>query len=118
MVRSPRVDQFRSPWAVKSIIKKQDKTAVYGKRLLAEADVLKQMKHKNIVGFRKFTEISDGRPCLAMEKCGNSLGDMIEERRENGLFAFPRKQILKVFIWLYDYVYLFLIPLTFLATYR
>ncbi|XP_077289654.1 lymphokine-activated killer T-cell-originated protein kinase [Arctopsyche grandis] len=96
MVRSPRVNQFRSPWAVKSILKTHVKTTIYGKRLMAEADLLKQMNHPNIVGFRKLTAMTDGRPCLAMEKCGKSLGDMNEERRENGLAAYPKENMLKM----------------------
>ncbi len=57
---------------------------VYQKRLSEEA-------------FRAFTTAKDGSKCLAMEYSGEqSLNDLIEKRREEGLQAFPVATIEKV----------------------
>lgn len=61
-----------------------------------EADVLANIQHENIVGFRAFLKSDDGRNCLAMESCGTSLGNMIEDREENGLGPFQPKNIFQV----------------------
>ena len=51
----------------------------------------------NIVGFRAFTEAKDGSKCLAMEYGGEqSLNDLIEKRKVEGLKAFPAANIEKV----------------------
>lgn len=48
-------------------------------------------------GFRAFTTAKDGSKCLAMEYGGEqSLNDLIEKRREDGLKAFPAANIEKV----------------------
>lgn len=48
-------------------------------------------------GFRAFTTAKDGSKCLAMEYGGEqSLNDLIEKRREEGLKAFPAPVIEKV----------------------
>lgn len=48
-------------------------------------------------GFRAFTTAKDGSKCLAMEYGGEqSLNDLIEKRREDGLKAFPATIIEKV----------------------
>uniref|UniRef100_A0AAV2KB45 Protein kinase domain-containing protein n=1 Tax=Knipowitschia caucasica TaxID=637954 RepID=A0AAV2KB45_KNICA len=88
-----------SPWAVKKIngncAAKQ--AALYQKRLNEEAKVLKGLDHPNIVGFRAVATATDGSKCLAMEYGGEqSLNDMIERRREDGLKAFPAANIEKV----------------------
>ncbi|XP_044024212.1 lymphokine-activated killer T-cell-originated protein kinase homolog [Siniperca chuatsi] len=88
-----------SPWAVKKINNKcaTKQVAVYQKRLNEEAKVLKGIDHPNIVGFRAFTTAKDGSKCLAMEYGGEqSLNDLIEKRREDGLKAFPAANIEKV----------------------
>ncbi|XP_033503681.2 lymphokine-activated killer T-cell-originated protein kinase homolog [Epinephelus lanceolatus] len=88
-----------SPWAVKKINSKcaAKQVAVYQKRLNEEAKVLKGINHPNIVGFRAFTTAKDGSKCLAMEYGGEqSLNDLIEKRREDGLKAFPAANIEKV----------------------
>ncbi|XP_074541491.1 lymphokine-activated killer T-cell-originated protein kinase homolog [Halichoeres trimaculatus] len=88
-----------SPWAVKKINSKcaTKQLAVYQKRLNAEAKILKGIDHPNIVGFRAFTTAKDGSKCLAMEYGGEqSLNDLIEKRREEGLKAFPAAKIEKV----------------------
>ncbi|XP_056150992.1 lymphokine-activated killer T-cell-originated protein kinase homolog [Lampris incognitus] len=81
-----------SPWAVKKINSRcaAKQLGVYQARLNEEAKILKELKHPNIVGFRAFTKATDGSNCLAMEYGGEqSLNDLIEKRRENGLKAFP-----------------------------
>uniref|UniRef100_A0AAV2KB63 Uncharacterized protein n=1 Tax=Knipowitschia caucasica TaxID=637954 RepID=A0AAV2KB63_KNICA len=48
-------------------------------------------------GFRAVATATDGSKCLAMEYGGEqSLNDMIERRREDGLKAFPAANIEKV----------------------
>lgn len=48
-------------------------------------------------GFRAFATAKDGSKCLAMEYGGEqSLNDLIEKRRENGLKAFPAANVEKV----------------------
>ncbi|XP_047244981.1 lymphokine-activated killer T-cell-originated protein kinase homolog isoform X1 [Girardinichthys multiradiatus] len=88
-----------SPWAVKKVNSKcasQD-VALYQMRLNEEAELLKGIDHPNIVGFRAFATAKDGSKCLAMEYGGEqSLNDLIEKRRENGLKAFPAANIEKV----------------------
>ncbi|MEQ2178711.1 hypothetical protein GOODEAATRI_016933, partial [Goodea atripinnis] len=88
-----------SPWAVKKVNSKcasQD-VALYQMRLNEEAEILKGIDHPNIVGFRAFATAKDGSKCLAMEYGGEqSLNDLIEKRRENGLKAFPAANIEKV----------------------
>ncbi|KAM4521432.1 lymphokine-activated killer T-cell-originated protein kinase homolog [Odontesthes bonariensis] len=88
-----------SPWAVKKINSKcaSKQTSVYQKRLNEEAEVLKGISHPNIVGFRAFATAKDGSKCLAMEYGGEqSLNDLIEKRREDGLKAFAAANIEKV----------------------
>lgn len=71
--RSPKVGLARSPWAVKKWLKGRNNEVNNG-RLRLEADVLRQLNHPNIVGFRAFTTGVDGKPCLAMEALDTSLG--------------------------------------------
>ncbi|KAM4529926.1 lymphokine-activated killer T-cell-originated protein kinase homolog [Fundulus diaphanus] len=88
-----------SPWAVKKINSKcaSKQVSVYQMRLNEEAEILKGIDHPNIVGFRAFATAKDGSKCLAMEYGGEqSLNDLIESRRENGLKAFPAANIEKV----------------------
>lgn len=91
--------QTQSPWAIKKISSKcaNIHKNVYQKRLCEEAEILKELQHPNIVGFRAFTTAKDGSKCLAMEYGGEqSLNDLIEKRREAGLQAFPVATIEKV----------------------
>ncbi|XP_071778563.2 LOW QUALITY PROTEIN: lymphokine-activated killer T-cell-originated protein kinase homolog [Centroberyx gerrardi] len=88
-----------SPWAVKKINSKcaAKQVKVYQNRLNEEAKILKGIQHPNIVGFRAFTTAKDGSKCLAMEYGGEqSLNDLIEKRRGDGLKAFPPANIEKV----------------------
>ncbi|KAH0953965.1 hypothetical protein HN011_005472 [Eciton burchellii] len=97
MQRSPKVGCFaRSPWAIKKWVKGRS-SDVNNSHLRLEADILRQLNHPNIVGFRAFTTGPDGKPCLAMEAVDMSLGDKIDERQE--LLEdepFPAKDIMKV----------------------
>lgn len=61
-----------------------------------EASILSTIKHENIIGYRGLLNSTDGRQCLAMESCGRSLGDLIEERDEASHKPFSPKEILKV----------------------
>uniref|UniRef100_A0A671P329 PDZ binding kinase n=1 Tax=Sinocyclocheilus anshuiensis TaxID=1608454 RepID=A0A671P329_9TELE len=75
-----------SPWAIKKINSK-----------CAKSQMTVYLHHPNIVGFRAFTTAKDGSKCLAMEYGGEqSLNDLIEKRREEGLQAFPVATIEKV----------------------
>ncbi|NXD72376.1 TOPK kinase, partial [Eolophus roseicapillus] len=98
MKRSPR-GLSRSPWAVKKINPKcnSSQQSIYQQRLNDEAKILKNLQHPNIVGYRAFTEASDGSMCLAMEYAGEkSLCDLIEERSAKRLGPFPAATIFKV----------------------
>ncbi|XP_009465720.1 PREDICTED: lymphokine-activated killer T-cell-originated protein kinase [Nipponia nippon] len=98
MKRSPR-GLSRSPWAVKKIVSKQKSSqqSIYQERLNEEAKILKNLQHPNIVGYRAFTEASDGSMCLAMEYGGEkSLNNLIDLRSENRLGPFPAATIFKV----------------------
>lgn len=88
-----------SPWAVKKVNNRCEtkQAGIYQKRLSDEAKLLKGIDHPNIVGFRAVATAKDGSKCLAMEYGGEqSLNDMIEKRREEGLKAFPVADIKKV----------------------
>ncbi|KAK2493964.1 hypothetical protein MC885_017597 [Smutsia gigantea] len=98
MKRSPR-GLSHSPWAVKKINPRCNDhyQSIYQKRLTNEAKILKDLHHPNIVGYRAFTEASDGSLCLAMEYGGEkSLNDLIEERYKESQDPFPAAIILKV----------------------
>ncbi|NWU23123.1 TOPK kinase, partial [Dyaphorophyia castanea] len=98
MERSPR-GFSRSPWAVKKINPgcSRSQRSLFQRRLREEARILRNLRHPNIVGYRALAEAPDGSLCLAMEFGGEkSLNDLIEERREQGLGAFPAPTILNV----------------------
>nr|XP_044992020.1 lymphokine-activated killer T-cell-originated protein kinase-like [Jaculus jaculus] len=98
MKRSPR-GMSHSPWAVKKInpICNDHYRTIYQKGLTDEAKILKNLNHPNIIGYRAFTEASDGSLCLAMEYGGEkSLGDLTEERNKDSSKPFPAAVILKV----------------------
>ncbi|KFP45365.1 Lymphokine-activated killer T-cell-originated protein kinase, partial [Chlamydotis macqueenii] len=98
MKRSPR-GLSRSPWAVKKVSSKCNRSQQnrYRQRLNEEAEILKNLQHPNIVGYRALAEANDGSMCLAMEFGGEkSLCYLIEERREKQLGPFPAATIFKV----------------------
>lgn len=95
--RSPLLSKFQSPWAIKKLLKGMNRNKETNrKRLCVEAEVLRQLKHPNIVGFRQFVKGPDGEPCLAMEECDLCLGDAIEERQETVSEPFPVNKLHKV----------------------
>lgn len=97
LTRSPYLNKFRSPWAVKKLVKKVNRdNTEYRKRLIVESEVLRQLQHPNVVGFRGLWSDTDGEPCLAMEECDSSLGDVIEERLETVSEPFPVDKLHKV----------------------
>lgn len=93
--RSPHRNSACSPWAIKKVIKTTRTNSEMKVRLLQEADILRQLNHPNIVGFRAVLKNVKGDDCLAMEKCDVSLGDLIEERTEGGI-PFPVGNMIKV----------------------
>ena len=50
--RSPRNNIIRSPWAIKKLNHRISLKSEYAKRLEEEADILKKLKHPNIIGYR------------------------------------------------------------------
>ncbi|XP_039292785.1 lymphokine-activated killer T-cell-originated protein kinase [Nilaparvata lugens] len=93
--RSPNPAGLRSPWALKKVLKSH-KHSTFGKLLTDEAKILQKLNHPNIIGFRGFKVLDDGRTALAMEKCSECLGDMIEQRYEAKLGPYPAENIYKV----------------------
>lgn len=93
--RSPRTGAVRSPWALKKL-NKRDMPQVFEQRLQKEAELLKSLKHPNIVGFRACVPGKDGRMTLAMESCESSLADRIEDRKNDEMGPFDSETILKV----------------------
>ncbi|XP_063983668.1 lymphokine-activated killer T-cell-originated protein kinase homolog [Diachasmimorpha longicaudata] len=91
--RSPKVGLIRSPWAIKKRNTSIAKDKKYDDMIRLEGNILRALKHPNIVGFRALTESETGVPCLAMEQLDVSLGNMIEEKVENGLPHFRAKEI-------------------------
>ncbi|CAH1399751.1 unnamed protein product [Nezara viridula] len=75
--RSPRFGNERSPWAIKKRNTRAQRKII-SERLYKEAKILSSLNHPNIVGFRGFITIPDGREVLLMEECTQSLGDLIE----------------------------------------
>ena len=69
----------------------------YSLRLKSEADILKTLKHPNIIGFRSYTKSSEGNPCLIMEAGEKSLDSIIEKAADQDKTKpLPARQILKV----------------------
>lgn len=89
---------MKSPWAVKNVRKamENEQKVLFQSMIDKEAAILANIQHENIIGFRGFMTAIDGRRCLAMEACGRSLGEMIEERSEDKLGPFSPADILKV----------------------
>nr|CAD7421091.1 unnamed protein product [Timema poppensis] len=96
MVRSPHMGVMCSPWALKKL-SRGNENKEHSQRLKKEAEILRKLHHPNIVGYRAFLQTDDGRDCLAMEKCSMCLGNMIEDRQEEGLAGpYPADDILTV----------------------
>lgn len=104
--RSPRLcGDLRSPWAIKKTVKVcDDSHELFAGRIEYEAEILKQLAHPNIIGYRGFGNPSPGTTYLAMEKASQSLADLIEDRVEevmlfdncDGAAPFPSEKIEKV----------------------
>ena len=71
--RSPKVGFTRSPWAIKKRNKDVTDDPKYNTRIKLEAEILRKLKHPNIVQFKALA-VSNGEPCLVMEKLDISLG--------------------------------------------
>ncbi|KAG7173370.1 Lymphokine-activated killer T-cell-originated protein kinase-like [Homarus americanus] len=92
---SPCMKQLGYGTGEKSV-KIKDRTGEYTKRLSFEADILKNLNHKNIIGYRSYQHNKDGSQCLAMESGEKSLADLIEAWQEADLGPFSPQKILKV----------------------
>uniref|UniRef100_T1H6D1 Protein kinase domain-containing protein n=1 Tax=Megaselia scalaris TaxID=36166 RepID=T1H6D1_MEGSC len=79
----------RSPWAIKNHQKFSNDSSFKAK-FQNEAEILRKLNHPNIIGFRANANT------LALECGGKSLGDMLEERIEDGLGKLPADNINKV----------------------
>ncbi|KAH8338828.1 hypothetical protein KR074_001559 [Drosophila pseudoananassae] len=96
--RSPRQGQIRSPWAVKRITQdpRIKRNPVFNERIMYEAQILRKLKHPNIVGFRGLVTGSEGASTLVLEVCNTSLGSILEERHDEDLGPLPPKNTLKM----------------------
>lgn len=101
--RSPRsTGQVRSPWAIKRVSKRtiaanKENSKLFNERIVKEAEILRQLKHPNIVGFRAIKQDEkDGVDTLALECCSTSLGILLEKRLEDDLDALPARHIKKM----------------------
>lgn len=66
--RSPLNHAVQSPWAIKKL-NRQHKSIQFQNRLEKEAEILKDLKHPNIVGYRGISKTADGRKvnvCILM----------------------------------------------------
>ncbi|OXA65114.1 lymphokine-activated killer T-cell-originated protein kinase [Folsomia candida] len=101
MERSPRASgEVRSPWAIKKISKLRKDTKLFERRLEFEAEILRNLTHPNIIGYRAFGNPTTDVTFLAMEKASKSLFDLIEDRVEeltpDGVSPFPALKIFRV----------------------
>ncbi|XP_032580272.1 lymphokine-activated killer T-cell-originated protein kinase [Drosophila sechellia] len=96
--RSPRLGEIRSPWAVKRITQNMrvKKDTLFNERIVHEADILRKLKHPNIVGFRGVITNDEGINTLALEMCTTSLGSILEERHDEDLGPLPAKNTYKM----------------------
>ncbi|EDV46518.1 lymphokine-activated killer T-cell-originated protein kinase [Drosophila erecta] len=96
--RSPRLGEIRSPWAVKRITQNMrvKKDTLFNERIVHEADILRKLKHPNIVGFRGVVTNDEGINTLALEMCTTSLGSILEERHDEDLGPLPAKNTYKM----------------------
>ncbi|XP_063697285.1 lymphokine-activated killer T-cell-originated protein kinase [Culicoides brevitarsis] len=97
-VERSKMGAVRSPWAIKRLNKKCDKTyaKLYNKRLIDEASILRKLEHPNIVGFRNILNDKCGNTILAMEDGHKSLGDLLETRFEGDLGPLEAEKITRV----------------------
>jgi len=97
--RSPLRGQILSPWAIKkanravNVARRSTGSDTSGggaggtdmitQRMEKEAEILRKLKHPNIIGFRGFKRTSDGSRILAIENGQRALFDIIEDRRDS-----------------------------------
>jgi len=96
--RSPLRGQILSPWAIKKANRAVNVARSTGsdtsgggaggtdmitQRMEKEAEILRKLKHPNIIGFRGFKRTSDGSRILAIENGQRALFDIIEDRRDS-----------------------------------
>jgi len=94
--RSPKAGKTVSPWAVKKVNKRHENTE-FAARLEKEANLLRNLRHPNIIGYRGFTKSAETGPKnLLMEDGHQSLNDMMEKRKEELDLPFPAENIEKV----------------------
>ena len=101
--RAPRpTGQPSSPWAIKRVSRQtktdKEKSKLFNERIVKEAEILRQLQHPNIVGFRAISQEKEGIDTLALECCSTSLGLILEERFEDELDALPAKHIRRMII--------------------
>ncbi|XP_061387176.1 lymphokine-activated killer T-cell-originated protein kinase [Musca vetustissima] len=101
--RSPKPSgQIRSPWAIKRVSQRTRRTngensKIFNDRIRKEAEILRKLKHPNIVGFRAIAKKdNDEVDSLALECCSTSLGSILEERLEEDAGPLPAKDIRKM----------------------
>jgi len=71
-----------TPWAVKMAVGKRGRKV--NAKVKAEAKILEELNHINIVKFKSLSKKIDGTYVLSMESCELSLFDLIEQRIEDG----------------------------------
>lgn len=71
-----------SPWAIKKAKKGHARKSILD-RLASEATILRNLRHPNIVLFKKFNETTNGDVCLSMEAFGKGLDDIIFRHQED-----------------------------------
>ena len=101
--RAPRpTGQPSSPWAIKRVSRQiktdKEKSKLFNERILKEAEILRQLEHPNIVGFRAISQEKDGIDTLALECCSTSLGMLLEQRYDDELNALPARHIRRMII--------------------
>lgn len=94
--RSPKSGAVRSPWAIKKITKKFAEDTSYKARFQNEAEILRKLRHPNIIGFRALNQAPGGGTTLALECGDKSLGDLLEERIEAEMGILPVAYVNKV----------------------
>lgn len=100
--RSPgTTGQIRSPWAIKRVSKvtritNKFHSKLFNERIVKEADILRQLKHPNIIGFRALTKENEDMDALALECCKTSLGSLLEDRLDNEESALPANYIIRI----------------------
>jgi len=97
--RSLNVGKIRSPWVIKRLrgrTTENDDGEMIASRLKFEADILRQLDHPNIVGFRGSKVMPNQQVVLAMENCDTSLGNVVELRSEESLGPLESHKILKM----------------------